>query len=64
MMCLEKDPVNRPPSARELARMLREVPLGAQWDDARAEHWWQLHQPQAIGRMTVQPGEPVSTEAL
>jgi hypothetical protein len=64
MMCLEKDPANRPASARELARMLHQVPLAAQWDDARAEHWWQLHQPQAIGRLTVHPGEPVPTEAL
>jgi hypothetical protein len=64
MMCLEKDPADRPASARELARMLRDVPLVAPWDEARAEHWWQLHEPQALGRMTVHAGEPVATEAL
>src|SRR5215831_15676032 len=50
MMCLEKDPARRPASARELARMLREVKFDAKWDDARAEHWWHMHRPQATGR--------------
>jgi eukaryotic-like serine/threonine-protein kinase len=50
MMCLEKDPANRPSSAHELARLLREVPLETKWDDGKAERWWQLHRPQPTGR--------------
>src|SRR5262249_18322410 len=65
MMCLEKDPAKRPSSAREVARMLREVKLDTTWDEARAERWWQTHRPQATGRrQTMRPGgKLVPTEA-
>ena len=53
MMCLEKNPANRPASARELARMLREVDLKSEWDQAKAERWWQVHHPEATGRRPV-----------
>jgi eukaryotic-like serine/threonine-protein kinase len=53
MMCLEKDPANRPGSARELAAMLRKVELPAEWDEARAMRWWQMHRPAATGRRPV-----------
>jgi serine/threonine-protein kinase len=63
MMCLEKDPANRPSSAAELARMLRDVPLSRAWDDSRAERWWQMHRPDPTGRRPViEMQEPVSAD--
>jgi len=50
MMCLEKDPARRPASAGELARMLGEVGLRSEWNQSKAEQWWQLHHPEATGR--------------
>jgi serine/threonine-protein kinase len=41
MRGLEKDPANRPAHARELARLLRTVPLAGAWDDDRARVWWE-----------------------
>jgi serine/threonine protein kinase len=64
MQCLEKNPADRPSSARELARMLREVELEAEWDDARAERWWQMHRPQVTGRKSaIKYEKPVPMEA-
>lgn len=42
--CLEKDPRNRPQSAREVSRSLASLPLPA-WDDDQAEEWWRQHMP-------------------
>jgi serine/threonine-protein kinase len=38
--CLEKPPARRPATAREVARRLRAVPLGAAWSAEQAEAWW------------------------
>jgi len=63
MMCLEKDPAKRPASARDMARMLREVKFENQWDQTRAERWWQTHRPEATGRRpAAQPEDPVPME--
>ncbi len=63
MMCLEKDPAKRPASARELARILREVKFESNWDHARAERWWQVHRPEATGRRpAVEIEEPMPLE--
>jgi serine/threonine-protein kinase len=41
LACLEKEPDRRPPTARELARRLRSVPLADRWGDEQAEAWWE-----------------------
>jgi eukaryotic-like serine/threonine-protein kinase len=53
MQCLEKDPVNRPQTARRLARMLGEIGLDGAWDAAMAEEWWLIHRPSL--RNTAEP---------
>ncbi len=40
LACLAKEPEQRPGSARELRRRLREVPLVERWCDEEAEAWW------------------------
>ncbi len=43
--CLEKDPVRRPASARDLARRLAETVPADGWTEAHAQEWWAQHQP-------------------
>jgi serine/threonine-protein kinase len=43
LSCLEKSPERRPPNAREVARLLRSVPLHDSWSAERAEAWWLEH---------------------
>ena len=45
LRCLEKAPERRPPSARELSRLLGSVPLEDSWSEARAQEWWREHVP-------------------
>jgi hypothetical protein len=45
MSCLEKDPANRPQSARELSLRLAEVESTSVWTQDRAQEWWATHQP-------------------
>ncbi len=40
LRCLAKAPSARPESAAELARILRTIPLGDAWSEARATDWW------------------------
>lgn len=44
LSCLAKDPADRPPSASELARRLREIPLAQPWTSERATAWWASHE--------------------
>jgi len=46
LSCLEKSPDRRPPNAREVARLLRAVPVSDSWDAERAEVWWAEHLPE------------------
>jgi len=48
LSCLEKSPERRPPTAREVARLLRAVPLHDSWDAERAEAWWAENLPAAV----------------
>jgi serine/threonine-protein kinase len=50
LSCLEKDPADRPQSARTFARKLEEVPLDGTWDHERAEAWWRQHLPAIFAR--------------
>ena len=43
LACLEKDPSDRPASARELRRALEQLPARAEWTEEDADHWWQHH---------------------
>ena len=43
--CLEKEPAKRPQSARELSRLLADVPVAAPWNEERAAVWWARHEP-------------------
>jgi eukaryotic-like serine/threonine-protein kinase len=47
LKCLEKDPDQRPQSARELEKMLASIELDSKWGRARAEHWWQKNMPES-----------------
>jgi len=40
LRCLAKKADERPATAADLARLLRAVPLGDAWTDAKAVHWW------------------------
>ena len=42
LRCLEKAPERRPSTAREIARLLRSIPLQDSWSAEQAEAWW-LH---------------------
>jgi serine/threonine-protein kinase len=44
--CLAKDPVDRPQSANELVRLLRDLPLTSIWTQERAKKWWRTHLPE------------------
>jgi eukaryotic-like serine/threonine-protein kinase len=48
LACLEKEPDDRPASAREVARLLRAIPLRDSWDAERAEAWWSENLPTPV----------------
>jgi serine/threonine-protein kinase len=50
MMCLEKDPVNRPSSALQLDSELARVPYRDTWTNERAQKWWEAHAPEVVER--------------
>ena len=43
LMCLAKNPDDRPASANTLAEALRSIATGSSWTTARAQEWWNLH---------------------
>jgi len=45
LCCLQKDPDDRPSSARELSGMLRSIPLDSPWGESNAHRWWERHRP-------------------
>jgi len=46
LACLEKSPDHRPANAREVARLLRAVPVSDAWDAERAVARWAEHLPE------------------
>ncbi len=50
LLCLAKNPADRPSSAYEMSRMLGDIPVVRPWDQRRAEKWWRLHAPDALAR--------------
>ena len=48
LKCLEKDPSNRPQSARELEEMLAAVQFDKHWSLKKAEQWWNSHLPERV----------------
>jgi len=52
---LEKSPERRPPNAREVARLLRAVPLHDSWSAERAEAWWLENLPAGAGAAAPKP---------
>jgi DNA-binding NtrC family response regulator/plasmid stabilization system protein ParE len=48
MMCLEKDPAKRPPSALEVESQLARVSCEAPWTNQRAQAWWDIHAPEVV----------------
>jgi len=55
LSCLQKDPENRPQSARDLDRLLAAVPLPA-WTEDEAQRWWAENPPERAPRRWVKPG--------
>ncbi len=45
LACLAKDPADRPPSARELSRILAEIEGVSEWTEERSQEWWEKHRP-------------------
>ncbi len=64
MQCLEKQPSDRPASAEELARRLRETGLAEQWTVAMRERWWLEHLPELCTTTTLTSQPPLKTGTL
>ncbi|HEU4365794.1 MAG TPA: serine/threonine-protein kinase [Candidatus Krumholzibacteria bacterium] len=54
LSCLEKDPANRPQSARDLSLRLAEVAVPLAWNEARSREWWNRHRPLPAGARGIQ----------
>jgi serine/threonine-protein kinase len=45
MMCLAKNPAERPQSARQLSQLFADVEGVNPWTEERAQQWWEAHRP-------------------
>ncbi len=59
LSCLAKSPDDRPPDARTLGRMLRELDLGPAWGDSAAEAWWTEHPMEGAAAPAAPPDSPL-----
>src|SRR3989304_9083190 len=57
LACLEKDPANRPQSARELGALLIESLPEADWTQEQAEAWWHLPLPRTVEQPAARTGQ-------
>ena len=48
LMCLSKDPAQRPQSAERLWEMFDATGLANRWNQGRARDWWELHEPELL----------------
>jgi len=55
LQCLSKDPAQRPPSVRLVAKELAAMAPPGGWDDAKAEDWWTIHYPGKVDAGFSQP---------
>jgi serine/threonine-protein kinase len=57
LACLEKDPDQRPQSARELFALAQDCKSCETWTQHSAKTWWETHLPELTGQLTL--GRPV-----
>ena len=48
--CLSKAPALRPASADVLWERLDNIHMATPWDQRRARNWWELHEPDLLGK--------------
>jgi hypothetical protein len=61
LSCLQKDPANRPQSARELDTLLAQIQATAPWTEEQADRWWRAHPPEHGPRRWVKPASAVQS---
>jgi hypothetical protein len=49
--CLAKKPSERPASADVLYERLEALPIANRWDQRAARTWWEMHEPELVGRL-------------
>jgi len=59
MLCLAKDPDERPPSAAAIAAVLDGLRLESEWAQPQAIAWWKAHEHAAVPLLdsTVEPSQ-------
>jgi serine/threonine protein kinase len=53
LACLEKDPNQRPQSARELFDLAQACKSCETWSQLSAKSWWEMHLPELTGQLTL-----------
>jgi serine/threonine protein kinase len=64
LQCLEKNPADRPQSARDLHRMLEELEDVPPWTRADAAAWWRTHLPESSTLRTCTGEQQQDTPAV
>jgi serine/threonine-protein kinase len=53
LMCLEKDPANRPQTVDHLAELLARCAVGEPWTEEQGRRWWEKHLPDRLAQKEV-----------